>query len=90
MFSSTEERDLMASFLQSRGIATSKPYKDITEVASTYYGYEKDCPVSEQVARRVLVVPNNHNLKKGEIERVADCVNAGWAKIIARSSRNGA
>lgn len=81
LFQSSKQRDIIADYLYKLQIDTSKPYKDIAEIATTYYGYTGDCPVSEEIAKRVLVIPCNHNLKKGEVERIAKCVNEGWAKI---------
>lgn len=87
LFSSWEHRDLMVTYLHARQIGTLQPYKDIADVAATHYGYTGDCPVSERVAKRVLVIPSNQSLKKGEVERIAECVNAGWAEIKGRNDR---
>ena len=57
---------------------------DIAEVAATYYGYTGDCPVAEHISKRVLVIPSHHGLKKEDIERIAECVNAGWTEITSR------
>ena len=79
--SSTEYRDAMAAYLFNKQVASVSPYKDIAEVAAAHYGYEGDCPMAEQVAKRVLVIPNNYSLKMREIQRIAQCVNEGWAQI---------
>lgn len=81
LFHSSEERDFIADYLHNHQIDASRPYKDIAEVAATHYGYKGDCPVAEQIAKKVLVIPCNYRLKKGEVERIAKCVNAGWAEI---------
>jgi perosamine synthetase len=84
LFYSSEQRDFIAEYLHNHGIGTSKPYKDITEVAATYYGYTGDCPVAERIAKSVLVIPSNHSLKKGEVQRVAQFLNEAWEKIKCR------
>jgi perosamine synthetase len=85
-FHSSEQRDLIAAYLHNRHIDTSMPYKDITDIATAYYGYTGDCPVAEEVAKRVLVIPNNYSLKKREVQRIAQILNAGWAEIKSRPS----
>jgi perosamine synthetase len=80
-FPSSEHRELMAAYLHNHQIGTMQPYKDIAEVAATHYGYSDDCPVAEQVAKRVLIIPSYYSLKKGEVQRIANCLNAGWAEI---------
>jgi len=84
IFPSSEQRDLIADYLQSRQIDTAKPYKDITEIAAEHYGYTGDCPVSEQIAKRVLVIPSHYNVRKEDVHRIAKCLNAGWAEISSR------
>jgi len=81
LFYSSEQRDFIAEYLHNLQIGTSKPYKDITEVAATYYGYKGDCPVAEQIARRVLIIPCNYRLRKITIQHIAQCLNEGWMEL---------
>jgi dTDP-4-amino-4,6-dideoxygalactose transaminase len=81
---SLELRDFIADYLFTRKIGTAKPYKDITDVAVTHYGYAGDCPAAEQVSKRVLVIPSNYSLKKEEVKRIAQLINAGWLEIESR------
>jgi perosamine synthetase len=85
-FHSSEQRDFIAAYLHSRHIDTAMPYKDITDVATAYYGYTGDCPVAEEVAKRVLVIPNNYSLKKSDVQRIAQILNAVWVEIKSRAS----
>jgi perosamine synthetase len=85
IFSSSKDRDLMAAYLHSRQIDTAKPYQDITDVAATHYGYAGDCPAAEETAKRVLVIPSYYSLKNIEVQRIAECLNAGWTEIRSRS-----
>ena len=81
LFPSSEHRDVIAAYLQRRQIGTIQPYKDIAEVAAAHYGYTGDCPVSEQIAKRVLIIPSYYSLKKEDVQRIAQCLNKGWAQI---------
>ena len=83
-FRSSEGRDEIAAYLQSQQISSSKPYEEVIEGAATHYGYEGDCPVAEHLLRRTLVIPSHYKLKKRDITRIAQCMNAGWAKITNR------
>ena len=83
-FRSSEERDKIAAYLRSHQISFSKPYEEVIEGAAKHYGYEGDCPVAKRLLRRTLVIPSHYKLKKRDINRIAQCVNAGWAKIIGR------
>ena len=67
-------------YLRSRGIGAIQPYKDIADIAAAHYGYDGGCPVAEQIAKRVLVIPSNYSLKKEDVQRIAQCVNEGWEK----------
>jgi dTDP-4-amino-4,6-dideoxygalactose transaminase len=58
-----------------------QPYKDIADVAATHYGYKGDCPVAEQIANRVLVIPSYYDLNKDDVQRIAQYVNEGWEEI---------
>ena len=84
VFPSSWSRDYIAAYLHSKGIDSSKPYKDIAEIAATHYGYSGDCPNSEQIAKGILVVPSYHTLKKAEVQRVAHWLNEGWMNIRGR------
>lgn len=80
-FPSTEQRDVMAAYLHSKQIGAIQPYKDIVDIAAAHYGYDGGCPVAEQVARRVLVIPSNYSVSKEDLQLIAQCVNEGWEEI---------
>lgn len=83
-FDTSEHRDFIAAYLLRRKIDTAKPYRDIAEVAATNYGYRGDCPVAEQIAKRVLVIPNYYTLDKKNIQHIAHCLNEGWMEANGR------
>ena len=80
-FSSAEHRDFIAAYLLSRQIDTMKYLDDVVNVAAKNYGYTGDCPVAEQISKRVLIIPSYYSLKKGEVQRIAHCLNEGWKEI---------
>jgi len=81
IFPLPEQRDMMAEYLYIQRIAAIQPYKDIANVAATHYGYAGDCPAAESIANRVLAIPSNYGLNTKDLERVAEGVKKGWAKI---------
>jgi dTDP-4-amino-4,6-dideoxygalactose transaminase len=80
-FPSETQRDAMAAYLFNRGIGAIHPYKDIAEVAANHYGYDGSCPVAEQIAKRVLVLPSNYSLNTHTVEYISHCVNEGWKNL---------
>jgi dTDP-4-amino-4,6-dideoxygalactose transaminase len=84
VFPSTKSRNYIAAYLHGRGIDSSKPYKDIAEIAATHYGYSGDCPDSEEIANRILVIPSYQSLGKEDVQRIAHCLNEGWTNISGR------
>jgi len=81
-FRSSKDCDAIAAYLLSQQISSAKPYKEVIEGAAKHYGYKGDCPMAEQLLRRTLVIPSHYKLKKSDMHRIAQCVNAGWARII--------
>ena len=75
---STHYRDAIAAYLLERMIGTIQPYKDIAEIAAAYYEYTGDCPMAEQIAKRVLVFPSYYSLKRFELQRIAHCFNQAF------------
>jgi len=85
LFNSSNQRDIMASFLFKKGIDTSMPYKDVVEIARNYYGYKGDCPVAEEIAKRILVIPSNYKIKMEELKYIVKCINLGWMRIVGQN-----
>jgi len=84
-FPSSKLRDLIADYLHDQKIGTIKPYNDIAEIAATHHGYSSgDCPVTENVSKRLLAIPNNYSLKQKVVERIGRLLNRGWAEISSR------
>lgn len=74
-FQSASQRDLVMAHLHKHQIGTAKPYHDIAAVAAKNYGYKGDCPISEQVADRILAIPSYYRLKENDIKHIAYCLN---------------
>jgi perosamine synthetase len=84
IFPSSASRDRMAAYLFNRRIGTAKPYSDVVEGAAKNYGYDGDCPATERLLSRTLVIPAHYRLKKRELDYVVRCFNEGWAKFKRR------
>lgn len=80
-FPAAMQRDSILAYLLNREIGAILPYTDIVDIAAKYYGYEGDCPIAEQISRRVLVIPNNHSLGREDVQRIAGCLNEVWEKV---------
>jgi len=78
-FPSIEYRDLIASYLFSRKIDTMKYLDDVVDIATKDYGYTGDCPVAEQLSKRVLIIPSYYSLRKRDVQHISKCLNEGWA-----------
>lgn len=78
IFASTAQRDMMAAYLQSQGIGTSRPYEEVIAGAAEHYHYENDCPTAERTLRRALVVPGFYTLKPKDIKDIVRSVNQGY------------
>ena len=68
---SESQRDEATAHLQRHGIEASRPYRDIAGIAAAHYGYGGDCPASEWIAKRVLVVPSHEQLTTSDVQRIA-------------------
>jgi perosamine synthetase len=79
-FPSKEVRDFMADYLLKHRIDTIKYIDEVVDIARKEYGYNGDCPMSESLSQRVLIIPNYHSLKEREVEKIAQCFNDGWSE----------
>lgn len=84
IFPSSEQRNMMAAYLRSHGVGTSRPYEEVITGAAEQYGYEGDCPSAESTLRKTLVVPSFYTLKSEDISRIAKLINQGYAEILIR------
>ena len=81
LFPEPEQRERMADFLHKKSVGTIKPYSDIAQKAGKHFGYAGDCPVSEEIARRVLVIPSSWRVGAAKRNYIAGCVNDAWRRI---------
>jgi dTDP-4-amino-4,6-dideoxygalactose transaminase len=73
---SEDERDTVMRVMFELGVDTSKIHYNSAECAARH-GYASGCPVSENVARRILTLPNFAGLDNFDLERVALAFLAG-------------
>jgi dTDP-4-amino-4,6-dideoxygalactose transaminase len=81
VFPSIQHRDSIADYLRNKEIDTIKPYQDIAEIAAKYYDYGGDCPVTEKLSKRILVIPSYYKLDKNDIKYISNCVNDSWENV---------
>jgi dTDP-4-amino-4,6-dideoxygalactose transaminase len=78
--SSSEQRDQIAEKLADLRVGTAKPYEDVGEGAAKHYGYSGDCPTTESLTKRILIIPSHYKLKQEDIARIARILNDGWRR----------
>ena len=74
LFESEVGRDKVSDMLRKNGIDTAKLFSKTPEIAKLNYGYKGDCPDTEWVADRVLVVPNYYTLRERDLEKILDII----------------
>lgn len=79
------QRDEMAACLLRRRIDTMKYLGDVVDIAIAQFRYKGDCPVAEQLAKRVLIIPGYYALRIKDLERIVLTVNSAWAAIGSRA-----
>lgn len=83
---STGQRDRLAALLHQRGIDTMKYLDHVVKVAASHYGYSGDCPLAEQLSKRVLTIPCHYGLTQAESEYICEQVNLAWAHVDRESA----
>jgi dTDP-4-amino-4,6-dideoxygalactose transaminase len=66
-----ETRDKVCESLRNEGIDTSKLFSQTPEIARLKYGYENDCPYTEQITSRIFTVPAHYTMSQNELFKVA-------------------
>jgi perosamine synthetase len=79
-FPSLEHLEFIADYLFRRKIDTMKYLDDIVDIAAKNFGYTGDCPVAEQLSKRVLIIPSYYTLREQDLQHISMCLNAGWAE----------
>ena len=85
IFPSEELRNTVADYLFEQGIDTIKYLDDIVGIAARAYGYTAGCPVSERLAKRVLIIPNYCSLRPIDIRHITEHLNAKWDQVSRNS-----
>jgi dTDP-4-amino-4,6-dideoxygalactose transaminase len=74
LFKTEDTRDRAHADLAKAGVDTAKLFSETPNIAQNRYGYKGDCPNTEQIAKRVLTIPNYYTLSEDEIRMVAEKV----------------
>lgn len=80
-FQNKNQRDVMADYLFSQGIDTSKYLDNIVDEACSSYGYRGDCPNAELLSKTILLVPIHYSLRTSDMEHIARSINQGSRMI---------
>jgi dTDP-4-amino-4,6-dideoxygalactose transaminase len=75
---SEKEYKVLSYFLFNKNISTSRPYFDVIEGATKYYGYKGDCPQAEHLLKTTLVVPVHYKLREKDLKHISNSVNLAW------------
>jgi len=71
---SESERDRICEFLRTKGIDTTKLFSKTPAIAKVNYGYKGDCPITENIANRIMTIPNYYTLKEDETKKVLEAM----------------
>lgn len=74
-FETRERRDLVCSYLLSRGIDTAQYLDEVIDVAKAAYDYKGDCPNAERCSKTTLIIPNHYTLEQKDVEYIARMLN---------------
>jgi len=69
-FNSESERNNVCEFMRENGIDTAKLFSMTPEIAKLHYGYKGDCPNTEEVAERILTIPNYYTLSRIDLNKI--------------------
>jgi len=67
LFNNKQNRNKAIEFLRRRNIDTVNLYNMTPTLARQLYGYKNDCPITEQLADRMLIIPNYYSLTDKEL-----------------------
>lgn len=70
LFESKEKRDNVCESLRKEGVDTAKLWCRALLVARQLYGYNGDCPNTEKIVDRILIIPNYYSLTDTELLEV--------------------
>ena len=70
MFDSKEERDGAHKMLRKEGIDTAKLWCMTPSIARQCYGYKSDCTNTEELADRILMIPNYYTLGDKDLLKI--------------------
>jgi len=67
LFDNKNERDKAYEYLRDRNLDTAKLYSLTPAISRKFYNYKNDCPNTEEIAARMLTIPNYYSLKTKEL-----------------------
>jgi dTDP-4-amino-4,6-dideoxygalactose transaminase len=76
LFENERQRNKASEYLREKGIDTSTLFSLTPNISKLLYGYQGDCPYTEQVAERILTIPNHYILKQEELEMIINSIKS--------------
>ncbi|KAF5413915.1 MAG: UDP-4-amino-4-deoxy-L-arabinose--oxoglutarate aminotransferase [Candidatus Methanogaster sp.] len=74
LFENNDERDVACKHLRKNGVDTAKLYNMTPLAARQFYGYQGDCPNTEELVDEILTIPNYYSLTDKELLHVVIAV----------------
>lgn len=78
LLKSEAQRDKINKYLLKNGIDTAALFSKTPEIARQNYGYREYCENTEDVAKRILVVPNYYTLNQADIGKIINAIKGGF------------
>lgn len=69
-----EKRDIACESLRNAGVDTAKLWNMTPSAAKQFYGYNGDCPDTEEFVDRILIIPNYYSLTDKDLLKVVRSV----------------
>lgn len=75
LFKETNQRDLVENKLRLNGYDSLKLFEKTLSIAKTHYDYGGNCPNTEYIMKRILVIPNYYTLNHSELKRMVEVIS---------------
>ncbi|MCB2167357.1 MAG: DegT/DnrJ/EryC1/StrS family aminotransferase [Deltaproteobacteria bacterium] len=77
-----QDRDVLDQYLFQNNICAIKPYQNCVEVGRSLFGYKRDCPVTENISKRIICIPSHYRLKRSEVDNISSLLKTGLQQIL--------
>lgn len=74
LFNHKRRRDAACDLLKKMGIDSAKLYSETPALSKKFYNYVGDCPNTENLAERILVIPNYYTISDNELLKIVNVI----------------